>query len=421
MRFLADQWLDDATNVASEERATVADFRVLVGDQNVTMHLIESENENHITVPLYSLVEGIAHEWWTLFGGRDREVSLLKFRMGYAVPDVRMKYDGAAFDVSAHQYTYRNPDIRFWAGPSETLTRGQAEAELDGFVSMVLERLKESKVAKTSAELRWERVLSSRADKDVAGFCEAAGALGVDPYQVNEKIAAEIAKAGETFDGEPLIEFLAGLQGGDRQSLFQWIDQAERRPAYQSRVSDLRPIAEAAAGKAPAKEHERSWALGYRRARAVRQLLDLKAGHRFLRLKSLARRFGASEGFRQAPQVDGIRALRSDRPNEVHIHLRDHGKAQKRSNSELFAFARAVGDVACFPMQTKAPVNELRDASRQSAGRAFAAEFLAPIQEILSMESDGKDIHSIAYDLNVDEAVVQRQLENSQRIEEACR
>src|ERR1700735_4951399 len=97
------KWRDDARNAAPEERATVAEFRLLLDEQNVTMHLRGGNNFECITIALYSLAEGLTRDWWTLFGGRDRELSLIKYRSGYAVPDIRLKYDGAAFEITAHQ------------------------------------------------------------------------------------------------------------------------------------------------------------------------------------------------------------------------------------------------------------------------------------------------------------------------------
>ena len=61
--------------------------------------------------------------------------------------------------------------------------------------------------------------------------------------------------------------------------------------------------------------------------------------------------------------------------------------AVRNRAGNLFALARAVGD---------ATVNDLREAARQACGRAFAAEFLVPIEEIFSMRDDGHDVHSIA-------------------------
>ena len=103
------EWHDDAPNAAPEERATVADFRLWLDDQNVSMHIEGARGIDHLTISLYSIAEGLAHDWWSLFGARDREFSLIGYRGGYAVPDVRLKFDGAVFEISAHQRTYRNP------------------------------------------------------------------------------------------------------------------------------------------------------------------------------------------------------------------------------------------------------------------------------------------------------------------------
>lgn len=419
MRFLTE-WLKDAPNAAPEERVTVANLRVYIGEQNVTMHLIGNNSEDHITLPLYSLVECLAHDWWNLFGGRDREFSLLRYRMGYALPDVRMKFDGAAFEVAAHQHTYLNPDIRFWAGVSEMLTRQQAEETIADFVERVLAQLKGAGSQGTSAALRWKRVLSSRADPDEQAFCEAAGALGLDPYRIEASAAADIEKASALFEGEQLVEFLAGARNRTPRTMLQWVEYVEGLPGYLSRLADLGSIAQEAAGKAPTKEDERSWALGYRRARALRSILGLKSADRFRSYASLAKRLGANVGFRHVESVDNIRALRSDKNDGTHIFIRDHGKSSKSRTGELFAFARAVGDVVCFPSHSRAVVNEVVDALHQAAGRAFAAELLAPVQEVLSMWNEGRDIQSIAGEFCVDDILVERQLENKDRIEAAC-
>jgi len=177
------------------------------------MHLRGGNNFDHLTISLYSLAEGLAHDWWSLFGGRDRELSLIRHRGGYAVPDIRLKFDGAVFEISAHQRIYRNPDVRFWAGPSEAMSRPQAEAEIGGFVQTVLDRLAGEGVRETSAALRWARVQASRESSAEAQFCESAGALGLDPYEIQDAESALIQQAASIFEGEPLNEFLAGARG----------------------------------------------------------------------------------------------------------------------------------------------------------------------------------------------------------------
>jgi hypothetical protein len=91
--------MDDAENAAPEERVTVADVRLLVDSRNVMQHFADGELSDHATIALYGLAHGLTHDWWSIFGGRDREFSLLNYRSGYLLPDVRFWFDGSAFEV----------------------------------------------------------------------------------------------------------------------------------------------------------------------------------------------------------------------------------------------------------------------------------------------------------------------------------
>ena len=70
--------------IDEEERATVADLRLWLGEQNVCLHLRGLELVDHRTIPLYPLAEGLAHDWWRLFAGRDASMSLIAYRSGFA-------------------------------------------------------------------------------------------------------------------------------------------------------------------------------------------------------------------------------------------------------------------------------------------------------------------------------------------------
>jgi hypothetical protein len=268
--------------------------------------------------------------------------------------------------------------------------------------------------------MRWARVQASRADPEEAAFCEAAGALGLDPYQIGEGDTHAIEDASELFDGEPLTELLAGAANTNRGPLLEWIHMMERRRSSASHVAGLADFAAAAAAAAPPRPAEKSWALGYRRARAMRAALQLGQQDRFKSFRPLAEKLGARKTFELARPVDGIRALRTDKPNGVHIHMRSFGSSPRAPLAHLFNFARAVGDAACFPEESRAPINELQSAYRQAAGRAFAAEFLAPIDEIKSMQLDRRDYDAIAAEFGVSTATIERQIENAPRIEAAC-
>jgi hypothetical protein len=409
-------WCEDASNAAPEEQATVADVQLFVGRLNVTQHLAAGQLSDRITVSLYGLVHGLAHDWWTIFGVRDRTLSLTRYRSGFLLPDLRFGFDGTAFEIQAHQRVYELPDVRFWAGPSEVLSRSEGEAWLSGLIDEVLTRLRQRGLPETSAALRWQRVMASRRSEEEAVFCEAAGSLGIDPYQMDDATAGFIEKAEALFGHEALVEFVSGAGDVDRRRLIAWVEKMVGDAGFQYRLANLRPIVNQTVRDAPRRQNEAAWTAGYRRARSIRQQLNLGQNARFKSFKDLATRLGASKSYNLAPQVDGIRALRRDREDGLHVHLRNHGDTQEAAAAHLFAFARSVGDAACFPEPQLGPITELRSAYRQAAGRAFAAEFLAPSDEIEAMRAERRDVVTIANEFAVSQQVIDYQIANRKRI-----
>jgi hypothetical protein len=411
--------LDDAENAAPEERATVADVRLLVDSRNVTQHLFEGELSDHTTIALYGLAHGLTHDWWSIFGGRDREFSLLKYRSGYVLPDVRFWFDGSVFEVQAQEKAYRSPDARFWGGMKEVLSRAEGEAALSDIIEQVLRRLKAAKIKGTSAELRWKRVQSSRTSEE-RHFCEAAGSLALDPYEIPENAAHFIERAEAIFAREPLIEFAAGAKGVELAPLLDWVESMRRHRGFKYRLASLQAISTQVIRDTPHNAGQEAWAVGYRRARAMRKALSMSESAAMSSYKELALKLGAGGAYTTARHVDGIKALRTEREDGIQIHLRDHGKSGAAPAAHLFTLARAVGDTVCFPDSALAPVNDAHHAYRQAAGRAFAAEFLAPINEISSMIADKRDLVTIANAFSVSSLVIQHQIENKPRIEAAC-
>lgn len=420
MRHSID-WLDDAPNSAPEERATVADLRLFLGEQNVTTHMLGTKVDDHVTVSLYGLANGIAHDWWSILGARDREFSLRHYRTGYLLPDIRIRFDGAAFEVSALQCAYTNPELRFWGGMTELLTRVQGEAWLASLVSDILDRLASQKIGDTSVALRWRRIEASR-NSDERSFCEAAGSLGLDPYQLPDDAARFIEASEEIFgNGEPLVEFVAGSALVDSARLLEWVAHKRSDREARHRLADLHALAEKIIETVPTRAKEPAWAMGYRLARAARNALNLDQQYCFDSFASLACRLGAATSYTVSGTVDGISALRCERTDGTHLYIRDHSGSNHAEPTHLFALARAIGDAICFPIDQSSAVNHVRYAYRQSAGRAFAAEFLAPIDEVMSMRDDDHDVYSIADRFGVSPFVIERQIENRERIADACR
>ena len=435
MRFgFQVDWQPNGPNAVPEERATIADLRILIGHEHACANeqprrrgavpAAASRNVRHAeyaTVSVYPLAEEIALNWWWLFGRRDAKMRLADGRGGYALPDVQLAFDGAGFDATCSPITYENPQVRFMCGAEERLMRKEAEFALTTFIEHVCERLAESKVWDSGLQLRWQRVRVSQQDTDETAFCEAAGALGLDPYSVNEVQAESIANAGAKFCGEPLLELLSGLSvSPDRDwssgdDVLAWLQAAEARPTAHSILPAVDDLRQQMADVRSAAAYERPWCAGYRCARKARRLLNIGTGERF-DVSALAARLGASQ-FQVAGPISGVHAVVETRTETTHVHLRP---VDYRHTSELFALGRAFGDAVANPPAERSAVNDLHTAARQAAGRAFAAEFLAPIDEVLSMHADGKGVDDMAEDFGVSKEVVERQWQNRQRIQDAC-
>ncbi len=423
MRFFTE-WIGDGPNASAEERATLCNLQIFVNDENACLHFDPDSKTTfeHITVPAVHLAEGLATDWWSIFGGRDREHSILHHRTGFALPNLGFKCFGSTLEVTGSQLSSDNPSVRFWQTGAELLLRDAAESTLAEFIERVADRLSCRSVSNSEVAARWSRVAGSLRDPDECAFCEAAGALGIDPYLISDSDAQLIEDAGDLFAEESLVELLAGISKQSRaraQRLLEWVRQTEERPSSESRLPDLADVVERIRHSVGWSSRERSWAAGYRAAQALRAEITAGPSERLTSTEAIARKLGA-ETFVATPAVPGVLALVARNNRDIHIHLRDHEAQQWTLQSQNFAFARAIGDAVCFPDTTRSVVNELRDAERQAAGRAFAAEFLAPVQSVLDMANSGCDDYEIAGSFRVSPLVIEHQIENQHRIRQAC-
>ena len=286
MRFLVE-WIDGAPNVSAEERATMCDLRIVVGDTNACSHKDEVGRESYesIVVPAVHLAEGIATDWWNIFGGRDCQRPIWPYGTGFILPCLSFGCNGSTFEVSGEQMSCENPGVRFWRVDAETISRDEAERELTGFVQNVVDRLSGEDIEGTEVQLRWKRVAESRRDPDENAFCEAAGALGLDPYAIAGEDADFIMRAGGVLSGAPLTEFLAGVNSvrlEGRYGALASVVEATREVGPRSRLPELRGAAsEVDCGLRERRNGEGFWGPAYRLARGFRQTIGVNKDYQF--------------------------------------------------------------------------------------------------------------------------------------------
>ena len=417
-------WLDGGENAAAEERATLCELKIVVGNDNACLFFDETAREtfDSLRVPAVHLAEGIARDWWRIFGGRDRKQSLMPYRTGFVLPDLRFGCDGLNFQIEGHQTHCPNPGLRFWQVAGEHCTRAQAEDSLTAFVNEVVDKLASEDIHECEVALAWRRVCASREDPAEAAFCEAAGALDVDPYSIDDGYADFIAQASDLFSDEALIEFLAGgLRGGAHEfrypiATLSWLRGLRSRRSSESALPTLSELRDQFSNEAARRDGEPAWSQGYRVASMLAKEIDVD-GRNVPTPEALAKRLGGKHFQRDSGDKiePGIRAVVAP---DASIHLRDRGRGKFpwAHQAETFALARAIGSALCLPPTEQRVVNNLHDAEHQAVGRAFAAEFLAPIAKVGDMIADGIEEDEVAHEFKVSRDVVFHQLSNQERI-----
>ena len=170
---LSTEWISEGANASAEERATLCNLQICSSmDENACFHFDPGSKTafKHITVPAVHFAEGLATDWWSIFGGRDREHPILHYRTGFALPDLSFKCDGSTLEVTGSQLSFSNP--RCASGrPARNCSRDGAESTLAGFIDRVVDQLACQGVANSEEAVRWPRVSDSRSDPDERAIC----------------------------------------------------------------------------------------------------------------------------------------------------------------------------------------------------------------------------------------------------------
>ena len=408
---ISTEWLPKGPNAAAEEAATVARIRIAIGKQNATDMRIERENQivNHVIAPAYPLAEAISYRWWTLIYGRGRGTRLRSMRGGFAIPDISIKVNGnGRIDVACEPFIYENPPVEFVSKAWESVPVHTFENDVRDFIANVVQRLLEEKVEATPLANRWSRIIETLGNAQEKDFCQAAGALGVDPYTCTEDTASFIGAAATIFDGDELEEFLAGVRPESGMSAIGWVRQAEQQPDDSWCL--LPAIEDCRKDLAFRKTAGAPWTAGYASARRVRRHLQISESEPVTDLSALATRLGNNRFRATEPSNTGLRGV-------SHL-LRGRPRAivggSRHPAALLFAVARTFGDAIHFGSSKPSPITDQIGTYRQALARAFAAEFLAPLTPILEMHSKGDPIEEIAETFGVSEMVIHHQIENKQ-------
>ncbi len=421
------RWEDPLDARGRELRATWSTLRILVHGRPVTRVFDERSLtvRDIVRVPLYPLAERLASQWWALWNepspsgpldrpGYEARHCLAGAREGYAFPPLRIDPLGAVVRLSWAPERLPAHGIEFiGSGACRTETQ-PVKREISSFIDTVVNRLHEMGIADSPLQQDWQAIGS--ADPEEIEFCECAGALGLDPYSLDESARRQIVEAARRLS-EPITgEFFRAARSADLLSDSERISAALSRARSDTtdleRLRNLRGVTQGwlhSSGAMP-------WEEGYAFAGKLRAYLALD-GHRLKSFANVASALGVTEddlsgAFTEFPGQDtpfvGLMGL-----NERMSPTFAFRKA--RPQSALFHFSRALFEYLCSQEDRSALITEA-NTERQKRNRAFAAEWLAPAPALKALVKDAivtwEQTEELAEEFGVSSYVVRHQLQN---------
>jgi hypothetical protein len=388
------EWLDAPGVSTPELAATWARYEVWVAGRCVSqVEAADGTFRRSVFGSLYPLAEWIATNWWTLVSHIRpsaidplywtwpnvrtdpwlRQHNLRAAGDGMAWPDLTIVMEGNVARVTYTSDAERSlAPVRFAAVGKALVRADDVRQGLAAVVDHVLERLTTTGIPDTRLAEEWAAV--AQADDEEREFCQTIARLGLDPYSVDQRTAAQVIQVASTLPAELVDDFFDSADPAALSAAATWTRRALETAgkASTSANQELSSLYDSVSGASDqAGMTERPWTLGYGMARRVRAELDVRDTDRF----DPSLWVGLGEVDAAACGVQGAAAVRANRCGLV------LGTRDLRGSARRFGEARALGRVLARPQQRIFMLSAARGYYERLAG-AFAAELLAPAEGV---------------------------------------
>lgn len=422
LKLEIEDWNDAGDIACLEHRATWARLRVSVNDHIVSrLYDFKARSDrSSLYLSVYPLAEWIASRWFLLFFESEvpGRAEPREFRQrhviraagdGFALPELAIVPEGQKIRLEWRALELSACGLQFLSSGEDRVDRDRLRESLAEFVETVIGRLEAEAPSRTTfLQEEWQRVR----DLDVAEqeFCATAASLGLDPFCLGSTQEAEIiAVHGEVPTALRDDFFSAAVPSHLREHL-TWLTEGLSKAASWSRSSDTLPSLRKFAASTFARVTPGSpWQEGYDCARRLREYLGLRS-------EPLDNRdYDEKLGYGSAQD------LCNDYINFDALTVRNRNSdlgafvlSSRLNPSKRFAYARALFEYLAHPA-TEALVSRAVT-HRQRRNRAFAAELLAPAEDLRKRLGKGltsqEQIEALANEFDVSTYVIQHQIEN---------
>jgi hypothetical protein len=420
-------WIDPQGAKVAELRATWARLSIIVRRHPVTRVYdarLKSVRDS-VYVPLYPMAEWLVTQWWSLWNepwppSTDRpnyntRHSLVSAREGYALPSLQIRPAGSMVMLSWSPEPLAFHGLEFTGHGSFWVETRLVKREFSSLIAAVVARLEANGIDDTLLQEDWAAIQS--ADADERKFCKCAGALGLDPYSLDEDQQSEIEEAGNRIPEEIVAEFFPAATKeeliADADEIHEALSRAQSNSADLTSLKELRQLA--------TEWHEgpavKPWDHGYSFAQRLRSHLGLDGKP----LKSIPE-VGDAVGIKEEILVPLVYRFSSRmKPFAALMGINDKSspafvlRQAALPSSELFHFCRVLFEYLSSPIRRSALVTNA-NTDEQKRNRAFAAELLAPASALRTRVStsvvSGEQTEELAAEFGVSVYVIEHQLVN---------
>ncbi len=425
------EWEDPGGARGPELRATWARLRMAV-DGNVITRVEDHASHglrDGVYLPLYPVAEWMAMNWWSLLGevaspGREnskgywRRHNLAAASEGFALPRLLIRPGGeGTFSLDWRSVQLPDQRVSFLGGGQAVVDGAELIATLGGFIRAVIGRLEEEGIRDSLLAEEWAAIEAT--DPEERDFCMAAGRLGLDPYDIqDETITDAIIRISETLPASLANEFYAAAdprliseQGG---ILLGFLSEAGELDLD---ISTFRNLKDEMAGRLSSVSSQTPWRQGYDFARQLRRLLNWGEAPFVPSIESLGTLFRIPPGLwsRSVALKNGAWDFLSGAVGATRHGAPYFAIQKRREPGKVFTLCRAIFE---YLTTTDAPAAIVTQtySDRQKRNRAFAAEFIAPAEQLRGcIRGDTiaeEDIQELAEAFGTSEFVIRHQIRN---------
>ncbi len=328
----------------------------------------------------YGLAEWLVWNWWRLrwepsWEGARRESwkdahDLAGIGGGWLWPNIAIDTDGvrvsfaskSSLPVPTELLSYTTDRVLEIPAPA-------FEKGVDQFVTKVLERLDGQSLCDTDLHTIWRELTTERDDREITSYRKLEACLGFDPDEADSETVERLLTDGDSFGQAAMTEIAA-----DRR-----LGSGDLRQEAQSAGFDTNP-GDGVQTLAELQQDDRSqapaWRIGVDAARCLRRQESLGDGS--VSDRRLAALYGVQERILRDSNRKARIAFALDENGKNRTALRARGATGRR-----FELARLLADRLLVDEDDRVHPATRTYTYRQKMQRAFAGEFLCPIDSLI--------------------------------------